>query len=69
MIEERSIPRIWKGHFNYDIVDAYGTVLIPRSEDYTLNGLVAEHIAGIYARSLGDVPSWFSNGLSRTIAA
>ncbi|MAT13115.1 MAG: hypothetical protein CMM02_19125 [Rhodopirellula sp.] len=69
MIEKRSLPRQWKGHFNYDIVDAYGTVLIPRSEDYTFDGLVAEHVAGIYARSIGDVPTWFSNGMSRVIAA
>lgn len=69
MIEKRSLPRQWKGHFNYDIVDAYGTVLIPRTEDYTFDGLVAEHVAGIYARSIGDVPTWFSNGLARTIAA
>ena len=69
MIEKRSLPRQWKGHFNYDIVDAYGTVLIPRTEDYTFDGLVAEHVAGIYARSIGDVPTWFSNGMARTIAA
>lgn len=69
MIEKRSLPRQWKGHFNYDIVDAYGTVLIPRSDDYTFDGLVAEHMAGIYARSIGDVPAWFSNGMARTIAA
>ena len=69
MIEERSIPRQWKGHFNFDIVDAYGTVLIPRSDDYTFDGLIAEHLAGIHARSLGDVPAWFSNGVSRVIAA
>lgn len=69
MIEKRSLPRQWKGHFNYDIVDAYGTVLIPRSEDYTFDGLVAQHVAGIYARSIGDVPAWFSNGLARVMAA
>ncbi len=69
MIEKRSLPPRWKGHFKFDIVDAYGTVLIPRSEDYSLDGLLAEHIAGIHARSIGDVPAWFSNGLARAIAA
>ena len=43
--------------------------MIPRSEEYTFDGLVAEHVAGIYARSMGDVPAWFSNGMSRVLAA
>ena len=68
MVEKRPLPREWRGHFRYDIVDAYGALLVPRGED-VIDGIVAEQIAGIYAQSLGNVPRWFSNGMARVIAA
>ena len=68
MVEKRPLPREWRGHFRYDIVDAYGALLVPRGED-VIDGIVAEQIAGIYAQSLGSVPRWFSNGMARVIAA
>jgi len=68
MVEKRTLPREWRGHFRYDIVDAYGALLVPRGDD-VIDGIVAEQVAGIYAQSLGVVPRWFSNGMSRVIAA
>ena len=68
MVEKRTLPREWQGHFRYDIVDAYGALLVPRGDD-VIDGIVAEQVAGIYAQSLGAVPRWFSNGMSRVIAA
>ena len=68
MVEKRSLPREWRGHFRYDVVDAYGALLVPRGED-VIDGIVAEQIAGIYAQTLGTVPRWFSNGMARVIAA
>jgi mono/diheme cytochrome c family protein len=68
MVEKRSLPREWRGHFRYDVVDAYGALLVPRGED-AIDGIVAEQIAGIYAQTLGSVPRWFSNGMARVIAA
>jgi mono/diheme cytochrome c family protein len=68
MVEKRSLPKEWRGHFRYDIVDAYGALLVPRGEN-VIDGIVAEQVAGIYAQSLGNVPRWFSNGMARVIAA
>ncbi|MBT7919276.1 MAG: hypothetical protein HN617_17210, partial [Planctomycetaceae bacterium] len=68
MVEKRTLPREWPGHFRYDIVDAYGALLVPRGED-VIDGIVAEQVAGIYAQSLGTVPRWFSDGMARVIAA
>jgi mono/diheme cytochrome c family protein len=68
MVEKRTLPREWQGHFRYDIVDAYGALLVPRGDD-VIDGIVAQQVAGIYAQSLGAVPRWFSNGMSRVIAA
>jgi mono/diheme cytochrome c family protein len=68
MVEKRPLPREWRGHFRYDIVDAYGALLVRQGED-VIDGIVAEQVAGIYAQSLGTVPRWFSNGMARVIAA
>ena len=68
MVEKRSLPKEWRGHFRYDIVDAYGALLVPRGEN-VIDGIVAEQVAGIYAQSLGNVPRWFSDGMARVIAA
>ena len=68
MVEKRTLPREWRGHFRYDIVDAYGALLVPGGDD-VIDGMVAEQVAGIYAQSLGAVPRWFSDGMSRVIAA
>ena len=68
MVEKRSLPRDWKGHWKYSIVDAYGTILNPSSEEYTIDGLIAEQLAGVYISTLGDLPGWFSEGVGRAIA-
>lgn len=68
MVEKRSLPRDWKGHWKYSIVDAYGTILNPSSEEYTVDGLIAEQLAGVYISTLGDLPGWFSEGVGRAIA-
>ena len=68
MVEKRSLPRDWKGHWKYSIVDAYGTILNPSSEEYTIDGLIAEQLAGVYISTLGDLPDWFSEGVGRAIA-
>ncbi|MEC7564840.1 MAG: c-type cytochrome domain-containing protein [Planctomycetota bacterium] len=69
MVEQRALPREWRGHFRFDIVDAYGALIVPTSEEYSFDGLVAEQVAGIYAQTLGIVPRWFSNGMARVVAA
>jgi mono/diheme cytochrome c family protein len=67
MLEHREIPSVWRGHWRYTIVDAYGCLLL--SDDRVSPGLVAQQIAGTYVASLGKIPHWFSEGTARAVAA
>ena len=70
MVEKRSIPRDWRGHWRYNIVDAYACLYPPRTEeDGKLESLMAEQIAGAYVDSLGKVPGWFAQGTAWEIAS
>ena len=70
MVEKRSIPRDWRGHWRYNIVDAYACIYPPRTEeDGKLDSLMAEQIAGAYVDSLGKVPKWFVQGTAWEIAS
>jgi mono/diheme cytochrome c family protein len=70
MVEKRDLPPVWRGHYRYSIVDAYGAVLMPRASDYSLDVLVAQQIGAMYVASQGrGVPHWFAEGCGRAIAA
>ena len=69
MVEERSVPSAWRGHWRYSVVDAYAALIVPRRDKYSLEALIAQQIAGTYVASLGTVPSWFSEGVARVVAS
>ncbi len=60
MLEKRQIPEEWRGHWQYNGVDAYGCVLL--EGDQVPASLVAQQLAGAYVASLGKVPRWFAEG-------
>ncbi len=68
MLEHREIPAVWRGHWHYSPLDAYGCVLLS-SEGEASRGLVAQQLAGAYIASLGGVPRWFAEGSARAVAA
>lgn len=69
MVEKRELPREWRGHWNYTIVDAYGAMMPPRDGSYSLEGLIAQQLAGTYVASLNNPPRWFSEGCARVAAS
>ena len=71
MIEQRSeLPRAWRGHWNYNIIDSYGAFVPANDEEYSNDILIAQQIAGSYLASLaGRPPRWFSEGGARAIAS
>lgn len=71
MIEERSeMPRSWRGHWNFTIIDSYGALVPANDEEYSNDILMAQQIAGSYLASLaGRPPRWFSEGGARAVAA
>lgn len=69
MVEKKELPKEWRGHWNFTIVDAYGAMIPPRDASYSLDGLVAQQLAGTYVASLNNPPRWFSEGVARVAAA
>jgi hypothetical protein len=69
MVEKRELPREWRGHWKFDSLDAYGAVVVPRNDEYSLEGIIAQQAAGVYIASLGDSPQWFREGVARVAAS
>ena len=71
MVERRELPKSLKGHFAANPVEVYGAFLHSKSNEYGIEAMVAQHIAGGYAANLGKTgtPRWFSEGVGRAIAA
>ena len=70
MVERREVPDGYLGHFRFNVVDAYGAVLAPESEeDYSLHALIGQQLAGTYLESQGQMPAWFSQGVSWAVGA
>jgi len=69
MVEKRELPKEWKAHWQFDILDAYAAMLMPRSKDDAMEALLGHQIASAYVASLGDIPRWFSEGCGRMAAA
>ncbi len=70
MVERRQLGRDERGHWRYSIVDAYGCILPAGSgDDYGLEALVAQQIAGATIAARSSAPQWFCEGVARAIAA
>jgi hypothetical protein len=67
MVEEREIPASGRGHFHYDMVNAYGAIVPPNETEYSLAALVGQQVGGIYMASLGRTPQWFGEGAGGVI--
>lgn len=71
MVERRELPKSLKGHFSANPVEVYGAFLHSKTNEYGVEAMVAQHIAGGYVANLGKTgtPRWFSEGVGRAIAA
>lgn len=70
MVEKRELPKSWQGHWRYNTVDAYGALVLPGpNEEKEVETKIGQLLASTYVASLGNVPTWFSDGSGRNIAA
>jgi hypothetical protein len=69
MVEGREIPRDARGHWKFNVVDAYGCIVPPTGAEYSLPALLAQQIAATYVASLGRIPGWFAEGAGRVMAS
>jgi hypothetical protein len=69
MVERRELPRQWRGHWKFSVVDAYAAMQPPRAEEFDAQALLAQQIGAAYVASLAtDVPAWFAEGSGRFAA-
>ncbi len=68
MVEERTPSNAARGHFRYNIINAYGVILPPTNDEFPLLGLVAQQTGGLYMASVGRSPRWFAEGAGAVIA-
>lgn len=69
MVEKRSLPKEWRGHWQYNVVDAYTALIPPRNDAYSADILIAQQLAGVYVASQNNPPRWFSEGSARVVAS
>lgn len=73
MVEKRSIPSNWRGHWSYSVVDAYACLDPPEfgNEDIegNLDPLIAEQLAGAWIDTQGTAPKWFTQGSAWVVAS
>ncbi len=69
MVERRELPRDWRAHYRYTVIDAYGALAPPDERRDSIERAIAEQVAGVYLESLGNVPEWFGVGVARAISA
>jgi hypothetical protein len=69
MVERRELPGDWRAHWRYNIIDCYGCIVAPNSDDDKSTALLlALDFAGAYIENQGKMPRWFSTGAARVIA-
>lgn len=69
MVEKRTLPPEMRGHWRYDVVTAYGAMIPPKNNEYSLTTLIGQQLASAYVSSQGEVPAWFSEGAGRVAAS
>jgi hypothetical protein len=69
MVEKRDVPKTMRGHFSASPVEVYGAILPSKEDEYSLEALVGQQIAGAVVANLGKgTPKWYSEGAARAIA-
>lgn len=70
MVEKRSLPETWRGHWRYTVIDGYAALVLPKDDPDSLATLLAEVFAGAYLDEVsgGKAPRWFVVGGARAIA-
>jgi hypothetical protein len=68
MVERRDLPATSRGHWLYNVVDAYAAVIPARRGEYSNEALLGQQIAGVLIASQGNPPAWFAEGAARVAA-
>jgi hypothetical protein len=70
MVEKRSLPSEWTGHWRRSTLDAYAALHVPPSAPpEALDALLVQLLASLHVASYDAVPNWFAEGIGRSTVA
>jgi hypothetical protein len=70
MVEKRSLPSEWTGHWRRSTLDAYAALHVPPSAPpEALDALLVQLLASLHVASYDAVPTWFAEGIGRSTVA
>jgi mono/diheme cytochrome c family protein len=70
MVEKRSLPAEWTGHWRRSTLDAYAALHVPVSgPPEALDALLVQLLASLHVASYDAVPNWFAEGIGRSTVA
>lgn len=69
MLENRSLPADWSGHWRADVLDAYITIVYDSSEPKILESSLVQQLTSLWIGSQEGTPKWFADGAGRQALA
>jgi hypothetical protein len=70
MIESRTVPAEWTGHWRYDGIDAYvALVVTPSDTAEAVTNRLEGLLTSLAIAQIGDAPRWLSEGIGRMVSA
>lgn len=69
MLENRSLPAEWSGHWKADVLDAYITVVYDSSDPKILESSLVQLLSSLWIGSQDGTPKWFADGAGRQALA
>lgn len=69
MLEKRSLPPDWSGHWKRDVLDNYIAIVFDKSDGKLNEANMLQQIASVWIASHDGVPKWFADGIGRNALA
>ncbi len=69
MLEKRSLPPDWSGHWKKDVLDQYVAMVYDKSDQKLNESTLVQQLASIWVASHEGVPKWFADGTGRNALA
>lgn len=65
MLEKRSLPAEWSGHWKKDVLDMYIAMVFDKSDTKLNEAVLLQQLTSVWVASHDGVPKWFADGAGR----
>ncbi|MBM3967279.1 MAG: hypothetical protein FJ308_19780, partial [Planctomycetes bacterium] len=69
MLEKRSLPSEWSGHWRKDVLDLYVAMVYDKSDGKLNETSLLQQLTSVWVASHDGVPKWFADGAGRNAIA